>query len=134
MFSYWIQCHDYGSEDFGAVSLNGAIEAFESFDWARVLALFDEDDDARNCPPGMGLHDGFGSGNPETRLLHLCPIDEQSLFFNLHYPRKRKWLGFIPTKSQEIHYANPYPRRQVPLLIRQFAEDDLAAIIAGKQS
>ena len=123
MVDYWIQRHDYETaEEGGSVSSRQAVELFQGFDWPVEFAAYDEANDARNCPPGIGLDDGYAEGRPDGRLLHICPNDGDTVFFNFHYSRERKLWGLFPSLSKEIHYVNSLPVARVPELIEWFFE------------
>ena len=124
MFRYWIQSHDYSSTpEVEKVSLAQAIRAFQEHDWQRELDAYDEADDARNCPPGIGYHDGYDGTVPKGRLLHICLKDPATVFFNFHYTETGKLLGLIPTAGEAIHYVGAFERSRVPELLRLFFED-----------
>lgn len=72
-FSYWIQKHDYSSGNTRDVTVQEAVEVYVGFDWQHELAAYDENAEDRNCPPGIGFHNGFDGSNPEAMLLHICP-------------------------------------------------------------
>ena len=117
MFSYWIQKHDYSSIEETDVSENDTVNAFKAFNWENELKSF-EDDPAlgKDCPAGIGIHNGFGQ-NKNAVLLHICPKDQDSVFFNFHYPHKKKFIGIFPYTSEETYYFESYPLEKVQELI-----------------
>lgn len=129
---YWIQRHDYTSQDFPAVDLDGAVAAFRDYGWAAELAAGGPED-GRNCPSGMGIHNGFGDlDNDDPRLLHICPFNETSVFFHLHYDRRetKRLFGLLTGRNQRDHYVETYPLEDVPHLIRLFYQGRLDDILA----
>jgi hypothetical protein len=130
---YWIQRHDYSGQDFPKVSADEAIAAFSDFDWATELAAGAPDPE-RNCPPGIGFHNGFGEAeNPDPMLLHICPKDLENVSFHFHFGRREaRWLfGLLKGSEEQIHDVEDYPIRLIPELIRTFFEggiDDILAI------
>lgn len=117
MFSYWIQKHDYSSIEETDVSVNEAIDAFKSFDWGNELKSIEDDPKLeKDCPAGIGIHNGFGQ-NKKAVLLHICPKDKDSVFFNFHYPLKKKFMGIFPYISDKIYYLESYPIEKVQELI-----------------
>lgn len=79
-FDYWIQRHDYSSDEKIGISVGEAIQAFTEFDWAGELAKFDISEQDKNCPPGMGIHNGFNRSQSDAVLLHMCPIHTSQMF------------------------------------------------------
>ncbi len=129
MFSLWIQKHDYSTEDTENVSLNQAISAFNDFDWESELkSITDTPENDEDCSPGIGYHNGFGS-NSDGMLLHICPIDADTIFFNFHYPMFRKFLGLVPYRIKKVHYVATYPRNKVEALIRYLFNGQIERIL-----
>lgn len=123
MYSYWIEKHDYSmAAEAKDVSLRDALEAFESYDWDSELTAFDRNDPHGNCPPGIGYHDGYDGKTPGTMLLHICPRDGQTVFFNLIHSVKieKRLLGLLNNVEQEEHCVADFPRQRVPELVRWF--------------
>jgi hypothetical protein len=117
MFSFWIQKHDYSSIEKADVSENEAINAFKNFDWENELKSFADDPAlGKDCPAGIGIHNGFGQ-NKNAVLIHICPKDKDSVFFNFHYHKKRKFIGLFPYFTEEIKYAESFQFENVPELI-----------------
>lgn len=119
MFNYWIQKHDYSSIEETDVSEIDTINAFKNFDWENELKSF-EDDPAleKDCPAGIGIHNGFGQ-NKNAILLHICPKDKDSVFFNFYYPQKRKFIGIFPYTEEKKYYLESYPLEKLPELIHE---------------
>ena len=123
-FAYWIQKHDYSAEDTSDVTVEQAVAAYLEFDWRPELAAYDETDEGRNCPPGIGIHNGYDGSNPEAMLLHICPRDETTVFFNFHRRSQSRFLGLWQTSSEDTDYAERVASALVPDLIRAlFAHD-----------
>ncbi|MDJ0609742.1 MAG: hypothetical protein QNJ67_12265 [Kiloniellales bacterium] len=123
-FSYWIQRHDYSAENFGDVTADEAIRAYADYDWGSELAAYDEDSDDRDCPPGIGFHNGYDGSNPEGMLLHICPLDATTVFLNFQRKTARRLLGVFPVMVDDVHYAEAVQAVLVPDLIRSlFALD-----------
>lgn len=132
VMKYWIQRHDYSAQDFPETSLDEAVAAFKGFDWAAELAAGNPDQKC-DCPPGIGFHNGFGEAdNPSPMLLHICPNDDDSVYFNFHFGRREaRWLfGLLKGTEEQIHYVDDYPVSHVPDLIRAFFEGGLDDILA----
>ena len=128
-FSYWIQKHDFSAEDFSDVTVQEAIEAYVRFDWQRELAAYDENAEDRSCPPGIGFHNGFDGNNPEAMLLHICPKDAATVFFNFHRRSQKRILGLWRTTSDDVRYAESVAGALVPDLIRSFFALDQEPIL-----
>ncbi|MDB4444228.1 hypothetical protein N9174_02700 [bacterium] len=129
MFSYWLQKHDYESEETENVSLNQAISAFNDFDWDGELnANTDKPENGGDCPPGIGYHNGFGSKS-DGMLLHICPIDSETIFFNFHYSVSKRFLGLVPYRADKIHYVARYRRNKVDELIRYLFSGNIESIL-----
>jgi len=120
---YWIQKHDYSSDEVADVTARQAVAGWEAFDWAEELAHVEERDEERNCPPGFGLHNGYDPSNPDRSLLHICPIDGDFAFLNYHYMVDGKFLGLFATRREQIDYIERLPRAEVPELIRHFCAE-----------
>ncbi len=113
---YWIQRHDYSSEEFDAASAQIVVDAFEAFDWSSEVKLAEAGEDDRDCPPGLGLHDGFGDHNDAT-LVHICPQADGTLTVNAHWPVPGKILGLFNVTKREVHFSEGIARDQVFRLI-----------------
>ena len=124
MFSYWIQKHDYSSIEETDVSENEVIDAFKTFDWENELKSFEDDPTLeKDCPAGIGIHNGFGQ-NKNAVLLHICPKDKDSVFFNFHYLQKKKFIGIFPYTAEETYYLENYPLEKVHELIHAVFNDN----------
>ncbi|MDJ0983497.1 MAG: hypothetical protein QNI94_17875 [Kiloniellales bacterium] len=133
-FHYWIQKHDYSSDEVTDVSGAQAVAAWETFDWAAELAAVDESDEGQNCPPGFGLHNGYDNkSNPERALLHVCPTDAEFAFANHHHMVEGKFLGLFTSRREQIDYIERLPRSEVPELIRLFCAERHADLVQGLQ-
>ncbi len=132
-FHYWIQKHDYSSDEVTDVSAAQAVAAWESFDWAAELAAVDQGYEGRNCPPGFGLHNGYDPGNPDRSLLHVCPIDADSAFLNYHHMAEGKVLGLFATRQERIDDVERLPRAAVAELIRLFCANRHADLLRRLQ-
>ena len=130
---YWIQRHDFTSEEAENVTAAQAVAGWEGFDWTAELAAFDAKAEGRNCPPGFGLHNGYGARDPKRRLLHVCPIDRDSAFLNYHHVAEGKLLGLFATKKEKIEYLERLPRAEVPELIRLFCTEHHTELLARLQ-
>lgn len=123
MFHYWIQRHDYSiAREEHKVSLRDAIEAFENFDWGSELAIFNEDDVERNCPPGIGFHNGYERSSAGTMLLHICLKDADTVFFSFHHSLSvdKKMFGLLKDVKEDVNQVADFPRDKAPELIRWF--------------
>jgi len=124
MLSCWIQKHDYSSIEETNVSENGTINAFKNFDRENELKSFEDDPElGKDCPPRIGIHNGFGQ-NKNTLLLHICPKDKDSVFFNFHYPIKKKFLGLFTYSTEAIKYTESFQFEKVPGLIHALFNSD----------
>jgi hypothetical protein len=128
-YHYWIQRYDFSSQEYKNVSAEKAINAFNEFDWDTELSHQNKSDESESCPSGIGIHNGYGEAKPNQSLLHICPIDKNNVFFNLHYPVSKKLLGFIPYVKEEIYYAKNVPKIIIPELIRLFFRKNYREII-----
>lgn len=129
---YWIQRHDYSAQDFPEATADEAAAAFSGFDWAGELAAAGPEQ-GRDCPPGIGFHNGFGeAANPDPMLLHICPNDADSVLFHFHHDRhETRWLfGLLKGTAERIHTVQDYPTRRVPDLIRLFFKGRTDEILA----
>ena len=119
---YWIQKHDYSADDFDVNTVEEIIEAFKCFDWSNeIRSLADETD--KNCPPGLGI-------NSQDQLLHICPVDEEFVFFNYHYKENGKILGLFNTIKNRTHYVAKYPIKEISSLLTLYAVSNQSAILA----
>ena len=129
MVGYWVQRHDYAmAVEAENVTVRQAIEAFQGFDWQAELASFDEQDETRNCPPGIGLNNGFFEGRPDGSFLHICPNDGETVFFNFDYRQPRKIFGLFASTKEHRHYVETFPVDRVPELIGWFFEGGIEKI------
>ena len=126
---YWIQKTDYSAEEFQVSSKEQAINDFLKYDWQTELKKYNESDDSLNCSTGFGLHDGLKDGTNFTTLLHICPIDKNQVFFNLHYQVENKFLGIFKYKSNEIFYKNEVSYNDVIKIIGLFYDSNVESII-----
>lgn len=128
-FSYWIQRHDYSSEGVNDVTAQQAIEAYARFDWRRELAAYDEDAEDRDCPPGIGFHNGYDGDNPEAMLLHICPKDAATVFLFFQRRSQKRVLGLWNVEIEDERYADTVAGTLVPGLIRSFFALDPESIL-----
>lgn len=133
MPEYWIQLHDYSSKTYENVSAHQAKRAFHTFDWNSELDKFDEDDPDRNCPPGIGVGNGLPLDQPGGILLHVCPVDDYSVFLSIHCTREVRFLGLFPRVKQMVNYIDPYERSQVDPLIDWVFSGDYRRLLAVKK-
>lgn len=119
---YWIQKHDFSADDFEAKSIEEIIEAFENFDWAKELASVSDEGD-KNCPPGLGVR-------TSDCILHICPVDKTTVFFNYTYTVAGKILGLFNRIKDQTHYVPKYPVNEVPNLLRLYATSRQNEILA----
>ncbi len=120
MIGYWIQRHDYSSDDVGESNLAQTIKAFNDFDWEFELSLFQENTDDKDCPPGIGINNGKPLDKKGGLLLHICLIDKQNVFFSFHYQKLSSIFGINIGTSAKVHHVAEYPRNKVSNLIEQF--------------
>ncbi len=123
MIEYWIQKSDYSSQDRKAESVDDVIRAFHEFDWASELNSFVEEDDSKNCPAGLGV---WFNGD----LLHICPNDKNSVFFNFHHKTHKKLFGLFPYVKNKVHYARKYDVSGVGNLIKSHMAGNVEGICA----
>ncbi len=128
MYSYWIQKHDFSSDEYNNVSLQDTLKAFRKFDWNKELSLRVEGENDKECPPGIGIFDGANSTS-YSLFLHICPIDLNYVFINFHYPTKKKLLGIFPYVNSKINYVEKYPFEKVPDLIKMLFRENIEGII-----
>ena len=129
MFNYWIQRHDYSSAEVTKVSVNETINAFLKFDWGHELkSIVNDPTQEKDCPPGIGIHNGFGK-RKNAMLLHICPIDTASVFFNFHYPQKLKFLGIFNYRIESTKYVEFYSFAKVPEIIHALFNEKLDSIL-----
>ena len=128
-FTYWIQRHDYSSQDFGVASISEAINAFNKFDWDLEQSLTIDGSGDKDCPAGIGISNGYSENESTKSLLHICIGDKNNFFLNLHYPVEKKYFGFIPYIKEEIYYVNKIPKSKVSEIIRLFYEAKFEEII-----
>lgn len=131
MPEYWIQLHDYSSTTYENVTLNQAKRAFRGFDWNFELDRFDEDDPDRNCPPGIGFSNGIPLTEAGAILLHVCPVDDESVFLSVHCTREQKLLGLFPRTKELGNYVDPYDKSRVDSLIEHVFSGDYEALLAA---
>lgn len=74
------------------------------------------------------IHNGFGR-NKNAVLLHICPKDKEAVFFNFHYPKKKKFIGIFPYTSEETYYLESYPLEKVHELIHAVFNDKYEYIL-----
>jgi len=88
----WLQSADFSTRDFEA-SVDEAIEAFSSHDWAREAALAKrlESEGNEACEAGLGLV------RADDEFLHICP---QGGAATVHWHRRVRVLGFLWTRQQ----------------------------------
>lgn len=125
MATAWIQKHDFSAEELGYLSKNEMVVAFDSFDWPAELAHGVAGDPNATCPPGFGINRG-------ANVLHLCPYDNENMFFHLHYKSQVKFLGIVPISRNKSHYVESYPVQNAQKIISRFMDDDLTAILGIK--
>ena len=118
----WIQKHDYASINLDCKNTKEIIAEFLNFSWEDELSSFAEDNELKNCPPGMGI-------NANGNLLHLCPNDKENLFLNYHHSSTVKVLGLFPKEKKEIHSASNFPVSQAQELIKMHMEDKKSEIL-----
>ena len=123
MIPYWIQKHDYSAEDLTAPNEAELYKAFINYSWDRELHEFDESDEERNCPPGMGI-------KHNDQLLHLIPLERSALSVNYHYNEEKKLLGLITTKREQTHHVAKFPKSGVKDLISHFLSGKHSEILA----
>lgn len=128
-FYYWIQKTDYTTEEEELSGLEEALAIYRDTDWATLVADYDEDDGEKNCPPGIGFHNGFDEGNRDAGLLHICPYDDKTVYFNFNYPVDRKFLWLFTVKGLEFYERDNLPVDRVEELIRLFFTGDYEAIL-----
>lgn len=129
MFSYWIQKNDYSSIEKNNVSENETITAFKNYDWESELKSFEENPSiGKDCSAGIGIHNGFGQ-NKNSVLLHICPKDKDTVFFNFHYPQINLFIGILPYTTKETLFLESYPRKQVHELIHAVFNDNYDYIL-----
>lgn len=117
------------------MTVEEAIQAFQAYDWERELSAMVDESGDHNCPPGIGIHNGFD--NPETlhpHLLHICPRDSQSVFLNMHYPLTKKILGVFSSTREHVHHVDQFPLKDVPTVIRLFFKGDVEHLIQVTRS
>lgn len=136
MFSYWIQRHDYTCKDeVTNISVDEAIRAFQTYDWDKERSSVVEGSGDRDCPAGIGIHNGHDDReNPTPQLLHVCPYDESSVFMNIHVPVTKKILGIFPSTREVVYYVERYPIEEVPDVIRLFFQDDIPQLLQRTQA
>lgn len=125
MINYWIQKTDYSSFEKNDVDADLLLAAFNQYDWSAELIAFNESDESNNCPAGMGI-------NIDGALLHVCPNDKDSLFFNYHYVVEGKWLGLIPFRKPSIHYVKNYNIKDVEKLLMAHINGEKEKILSIK--
>ncbi len=131
MTGYWIQKHDYNSQVVEEANLSQTLFAFQSFDWASEIKLSQEGIDGKDCSPGIGINNGIALDKPNGFLLHICPFSEHDAFFNFHYQKPKKLLGFISASNTEVHYVERFPISGIKDIIEKFflkKYDDILAI------
>ena len=132
-FHYWIQKHDYSSDEVADVTAEQAVAGWEAYDWSAELKASAGPDEEKDCPPGFGLHNGYNPGNQERSLLHICPIDEALAFLHFSHVVDRKLFGLFATKKEQIEYVERLPRAEVPDLIRLYCSDRQADLMERLQ-
>ena len=118
MATAWLQRHDFSSEELGNMSKTEMLAAFDSVDWRAERSQGNEDDPNKNCPPGFGIVLG---GN----ILHLCPYDDNNMFFHIHYETDARFFGIVPIKRKRSHYVESCPISHAPKVISYFMMNDL---------
>ena len=122
MATAWVQKHDFSAVELGELSKAELFAAFDKVDWRAELSRYNEDDPKACCAPGFGIILG-------ANILHMCPNDANTMFFNLHYETETRFLFFIPMKRKKTHYVESYPLIHAHKLISHFMASDLRSII-----
>lgn len=109
----WIQRHDFSSDERDRVEIEDARNTFINFDWDSEIAKEEvalaEGRDC--CNPGMGL---ISEGN---RILHLVP-GSRGLMIHYHFPKRKKFLGFLHFEDQETVSVNEFPNEEMNEALR----------------
>ena len=130
MVEYWIQLHDYSSTTYKDASPIETKNAFKTFDWDLELERFDENDPERNCPPGIGVSNGVPLTEDGAILLHVCPLDTDSAFVNIHCSHLGRTFGIFPKVKQDTKYVESIDRLRVDGLIDLVCSGDSEALLA----
>lgn len=130
MIGYWIQKHDYSSESVDESSLSDTLKAYSEFKWDLEIAKKQDDVEGKNCPPGIGITNGKSLRDKESFLLHICPFNEESIFFNFHSHQPGTFLGISLGLKPDVHYVEMFPRNRVNELIKYVYAGDFDAILS----
>jgi hypothetical protein len=124
---YWIQRADFSSADHSAMSVVGAIAAFNQQDWASELDELERLEAAGedSCPPGIGFVPGDG------RILHICPGRAGNATVHYHYLERSRWLGLIPRSRPGSAFADSVPSPEGANLIKAFCQNDHSALLGA---
>ena len=129
--NYWVQYADYSSQMFEINTREDAIRAFNRIDWETELRKKDEKS-GKDCPPGIGFHNGDANCNEYSRLLHIFLEDKFEAGFILTYvaekpssDQEEKTKGFFKRifqkKPKLVNYAQEhYPLSKIEYLINLF--------------
>ncbi len=125
MVKYWIQHADFGSEDLGEISQDGAIQTFQGHDWAAEHAKLQEiaQGGKETCPPGMGFTDD------DLGILHICPDADGKAVCFFHTRERIKILGLLPWTLKRTYELLDIPLSSIPNLITAFYEGKVKAFI-----
>ena len=128
MYSYWIQKHDYSSLTRDQANLDQTIAAYNNFDWQAEIDNGSKEE-GKDCPPGMGINNGIPLNQIGGCLLHICPVNNSSVFFNFHYRIEDKFLLVFSSTKQVIHYVPEYSSADIEALIRLFFSGKYGKIV-----
>ncbi|SOE52051.1 hypothetical protein [Orrella dioscoreae] len=91
-FTYWIQHADFTTTDGQPVTVEAAIQAFSSHDWALELSTakgLHAAGSGEVCPPGIGFHPVEEGSD---LLLHIKPVSWDKADVDYQFPEQRKRL------------------------------------------
>ncbi|MEM1158244.1 MAG: hypothetical protein AAF649_01795 [Verrucomicrobiota bacterium] len=121
----WIQHHNFDSENISDPSLEGAIQAFTSFNWAAEISSEEvlRNKDKPCCPAGIGFV------HTDKTILHICPKNSTFALLHYHYHVPTKLLGFINHHIDENFCIMDFPLRQMRLVLELHYNGDRAKLL-----
>jgi len=118
----WFQSADFTNHESEMMTVDQAIHAFRTYDWAQEAALLEElDSSGEPClPAGIKICD-----DTETGLLYICPMGEgrNAVFFDYNVSSTR-FFGLLPATKQKSQAGSGLSDETCVELIRLFYDGD----------
>lgn len=116
----WFQSADAMNHEPQMMTVDQAIHAFGTYDWAREAALLEElDSSGQPCVPA-----GIKIGR-DTDGLHICPMGEgrNAVFFDYNVPTKT-FFGLLSSSKHNSKTSSDLSDETCVELIRLFYDGD----------